>query len=74
MSVVGWHTSDVVYLASVPEHDELGAHEASVSLWLSLICFPAYVPTADTSHFSRQLGLLEHCLCLFTQRKQGEQC
>lgn len=65
LSVVEWHKSDVVYLALVSEHDELSVHEASVSLWLSLICFPSYVPTPDTSHVSGQLGLLEHSLCFF---------
>jgi hypothetical protein len=73
MNIVEWHKADVVYLASVSEHDELRVHDASVSLWLSLICFPSSVPTPDTSHVSGQLGLLELYLCFLTQKKQEEQ-
>ena len=72
MNIVEWHKADVVYLASVSEHDELRVHDASVSLWLSLICFPSSVPTPDTSHVSGQLGLLELYLCFLTQKKQED--
>lgn len=52
MSTMWRHESDIVHLASVPEHDELSVLEASGSLRLKLICFPSYFPTSDRSHLS----------------------
>lgn len=66
VSTMWRHESDIVYLAPVPEHDELSVLEASGSLRLSLICFPSYLPTSDRFHLSGTAWFAGALLVFFT--------